>query len=106
FISMSHPKIEIVQQQWWLFSFTNDIRTKVYATYLDILPQDLASLLLGMVFGVQPPMSFNFLNSLKMAGVMHIIAASGMNITLVAAAVMSLTGSFLRRKMVMGIPLS
>jgi len=40
--------------------------------------------LLGIVFGIKEDFSKDFLQSIKVVGVMHVIAASGMNVTMVS----------------------
>jgi predicted membrane metal-binding protein len=61
--------------------------------YNTLLP-DLSSLLLGIVFGIKVPMSANFLNSLRIVMVLHVIAASGTNITMVAGFLSSIFTCF------------
>lgn len=61
----------------------NRIRQQISHTFYEYLPNDLAGLLLGIVIGVKVNFSPQFLNSLKLSGVMHVIAASGMNVAMV-----------------------
>ena len=106
FLTVSFPKIVISQNQSVLAVWTQKIRSHVAATYSEILPDDLSALLLGMVFGVQQQMSKAFLTSLQVTGVMHVIAASGMNITLIAGAVMGMTNRLFNRKLAILISLA
>lgn len=48
-----------------------------------ILPEPHASLLAGMLFGVRATMPPEFYQSLRITGTLHIIALSGMNITII-----------------------
>ncbi len=99
--SMDYPKISFVKTsvpQDAGLAVTAFIRQSVTALFNNNLPPDLSSLLLGIVFGIKAPMSTNFLNNLRIAGVMHVIAASGMNITMVAGFLSSILTLFLRRQ--------
>ncbi len=84
FISVSYPDVAVTPQQDSIAKFSEYIREKVSDTYAASLGTDMKGLLIGMVFGVQQNMSPNFLQALRVSGVMHVIAASGMNITFIA----------------------
>jgi competence protein ComEC len=60
-----------------------------------------AGLLLGMVFGGKQGLPGDFVEKLRVTGVMHVIAASGMNVTFVAGALLSLLGRCMRRQFVL-----
>ncbi|MCL5435295.1 MAG: ComEC/Rec2 family competence protein [Patescibacteria group bacterium] len=97
--TMYFPKISLVKPQFNpLLAVTAFIRQSVTTRFNNNLPPDLSSLLLGIVFGIKAPMSANFLGNLRIAGVMHVIAASGMNITMVAGFLSSIFTLFLRRQ--------
>ncbi len=76
------------------------VREKVQRIYAHALGQDEAALLLGVVLGVKSPMSQTLLSAFKTTGVMHVIAASGMNVTLVGAFLVGLLGKWMRRQYV------
>ncbi len=97
YLTIPQASVSVNDQQSVLSTLTNSLRKHVYKIYLVILPADYAALLMGIVFGVQQPMSNNFLTDLKNAGVMHVIAASGMNITLIGGMVMSLSRKYFQR---------
>src|SRR3989344_1284608 len=88
---MKNPKIEPVKNEKDLFSasvksllsLTSYIRQKVEHTFNLYLARDEASLLMGIVFGIKSQMNNDYFTALKNAGVMHVIAASGMNVTMV-----------------------
>ena len=97
--SLYFPRIEAVKSdKGFLLAITSFIRQSVTNLFNKILPPDLSSLLLGIVFGIKSPMSKEFINSLRLAGVMHVIAASGMNITMVAGFLSSIFMLFLKRQ--------
>src|SRR3989344_6060991 len=66
--------------------FGPDILTSVINSYL---PEPHASLLNGMLFGINLKTSKNFYDQLKIVGLLHIVVLSGMNITLLGSIIMS-----------------
>src|SRR3990167_749770 len=73
--------------------FTPQIFTSVINSYL---PEPHASLLNGMLFGINLHTSKAFYEQLKIVGLLHIVVLSGINITLLAA-IIALSTSFLGR---------
>lgn len=61
------------------------------------LPEPHASLLNGILFGINLKTSPDFYNRLKVVGLLHLVVLSGMNITLLASLIGSSTASFGRR---------
>jgi len=97
--TMYFPKIEAVKSERGPFlAVTSFVRQSVTDLFNKALPPDLSSLLLGIVFGIKGPMSKEFVDNLRLAGVMHVIAASGMNITMVAGFLSSIFMLFLKRQ--------
>jgi competence protein ComEC len=84
-LTLSFPRIESVKNsENYFLAIINSIRQKIIVSFQNILPKDSAALLLGIVFGIKVDFSKTFLANIKTVGVMHIIAASGMNVTMVA----------------------
>lgn len=75
------------------------LRQKIMKNYAQYLPQTASSLLSGIVLGVKQPFSQEFQKALQTTGLMHVIAASGMNVTLVASFLLGIFGKFLGRRM-------
>jgi len=97
--SMNFPKIEAVKNsENFILAFISSIRQKIISLYQKSLPVKPASLLLGIVFGIKETMPKEFSDNLKMAGVMHVIAASGMNVTLVGGFLSSILVFLVRRQ--------
>ncbi len=97
--SQNFPKIEYVKtDKDLILAVITFIRQRVLGVFNNALPPDLASLLLGIVFGIKAPMSNSFFNSLKLSGVLHIIAASGMNVTMVGGFLSSFFIIFFKRQ--------
>jgi len=84
-LTLSFPKIEVARKSNGDFlAVVNSIRQKIIASFQVVLPKDASALLLGIVFGIKEDFSKTFLQNLKIVGVMHVIAASGMNVTMVS----------------------
>lgn len=70
--------------------------TSLINTYL---PEPHASLLNGIVLGVDLQTTYTFKEYLKNVGLIHIVVLSGMNITLLSAVILQTTVSWLGRKL-------
>lgn len=77
---------------------TSWIRKKAKTIYESHLPPISSSLLLGIIFGGKHGMPKDFEEKLQVTGAMHVIAASGMNVTFVAGFLISGLSSFLNRR--------
>lgn len=66
--------------------------------YRNALPEVSANLLMGIVFGAKEQFPTNFWSDLQATGVLHVIAASGMNVTFVSAALLYTLGFLVSRK--------
>lgn len=62
-----------------------------------LLPEPENSLLLGVVFGSQQNMSGDFWNKLKQTGTLHLVVASGQNVTMVSWFIMAIFALVLAR---------
>lgn len=75
------------------------IRQHSREVFIRVLPQPQAGLLAGIVLGTREKLDWELWHSLKKTGTLHIIAASGMNVMLLAKiAIDSLINIFSRRK--------
>lgn len=98
-VTMFFPKIEAVKnEQNYILSVASLVRQKVIILFEKTLDQTSSSLLLGIVFGIKKEMPLEFTDSIRKVGIMHVIAASGMNVTMIAGFLSSLFGFFLNRK--------
>jgi competence protein ComEC len=106
-LTLSFPKIESVKNgENYFLAAINLIRQKIIADFQSVLPKDSAALLLGIVFGFKVDFSKTFLANLKTVGVMHVIAASGMNVTMVAGFFFYLFSLIWRRRTAIVLSLS
>ncbi|MBP9719245.1 MAG: ComEC/Rec2 family competence protein [Candidatus Levybacteria bacterium] len=96
--TMSYPKIEVVANNNPLLHFITPIRSHIIWLFDTSLPQPAGNLLLGIVFGIDEGMPKAFDEVLQTAGVLHVIAASGMNVTIIGGFLASLFGRILRRQ--------
>lgn len=74
--------------------FSPSIFTSVIDSYL---PEPQASLLNGIIFGVDLKTTKSFYQQLKIVGLLHLVVLSGSNITLIGAVVGNLTAYFSKR---------
>ena len=91
------PKIEKNEHDVF-FTLTGGIRQSVEILYRKYLPPTSAELLLGVVMGGKTGMNESFVNDLQTSGVMHVVAASGMNVTFLAGFLLTVTSRLFARK--------
>jgi competence protein ComEC len=75
------------------------IRERAIDIFESALSPIHSALLLGIVFGIKQNMPDEFLDILRDGGVVHVIAASGMNVSMVAGSLFFITVRFMRRRM-------
>ena len=79
-------------------NFLFKIRTKIITFYQKVLPEPHASLVAGITLGSKASIPEDFWNSLKKTGLAHVVVASGMNVTLVASFLLSISFLYFSRK--------
>lgn len=75
-----------------------DFRRKLEQILNQVLPEPHSGLISGIFLGVQKSLSNDFYEALKVTGTLHIIVASGMNISLSAGALADFLSKFLSKK--------
>lgn len=104
---MYFPKIETVNNpaNLWQGSLKsiNLLRQKLITMFSKTLPSPSSSLLLGIIFGIKEQMPKDFSDNLRTAGVFHVIAASGMNVTLIGGFISLFFTYFLKRQIAIGL---
>lgn len=103
FISMIFPKVEAKNPSakdllGEGLAITSFVRQKIMSFFQSTLAQTHSSLLLGIVFGVKSGMPSDFFEYLRISGVLHVVAASGMNVTMTGGFLSSIFVLFLRRQ--------
>lgn len=96
------PEIQIANKSSNIFQTSlkkiNTFRQKIIMLFSETLPSPSSSLLLGIIFGIKEQMPKDFSDNLKTTGVFHVIAASGMNVTLIGGFISSFFAFFLKRQ--------
>lgn len=92
-IEVMDPTFDVVGNQkvggWGrVLAMLSRVRQAVVKTYQKSLPEPHASLAAGILLGVKQTMPYEFYQSLIKTGTVHIIAASGYNVTIAARTVM------------------
>ncbi len=82
-----------------LSAYAKAIREQSKNLFESTLPPISASLLMGIVFGAKEHFPDDFFDALQSTGVLHVIAASGMNVTFISAALLYSFGYFMRRQL-------
>ncbi|GIW62057.1 MAG: hypothetical protein KatS3mg089_0909 [Patescibacteria group bacterium] len=97
--TMSFPQIQIIQNDInLLFISATWIRERIRETFSASLPPTASSLLLGIVLG-QKSLPDEFVKDLQSTGLMHVVAASGMNVALVAGFLMTFLNHYFNRSL-------
>jgi competence protein ComEC len=104
---MYFPKIETLNTSSNILQSglkqVNIIRQKLISIFSKTLPSPSSSLLLGIIFGIKEQMPKDFSDNLKNSGVFHVIAASGMNVTLIGGFISAGFAFFLKRQIAIGL---
>lgn len=99
FLSLYYPKMEKIASSFNpLFEASVWVRERSSRLFYETLPPIPASLLLGILFGAKESFPQYFSDDLQRTGVLHVIAASGMNVTFFTGSVMFSLGAFLQRR--------
>lgn len=106
-VLMYFPKIEIVNNSSNILQLSlrkvNLLRENLISLFARTLPSPSSSLLLGIIFGIKEQMPKDFSDNLKTTGVFHVVAASGMNVTLVGGFISSILTFFLKRQIAIAL---
>lgn len=98
-LAMYLPKIEARKVKInAVLSIGFALRQKMQEFYENIFSQESSSLLLGIVLGVKGSFGKDFQEALQLAGVTHVIAASGMNVAMVSGFFTEIFSHFLKRQ--------
>ncbi len=89
---ISNPEITVINKNEAdniLFSFLFNMRQRLDKSVMSVLPFKEAGVLKAVLFGDEGAMSEDFKTKLNQAGLRHIVAISGMNITIIASILMA-----------------
>lgn len=97
-VNGSELKNPVIRQLKHQTNFLPNFRNKLLDFYKQGLPEPHSSLVAGIVIGSKESIPFDFWDSLRRTGTLHVVVASGMNVTFVAAFFLSLFICFLPRR--------
>lgn len=104
FTSMNNPTIQRDDTDHNFVTGTATfIRKKATKLFQENLTAASAGLLNGIIFGGNQDLPQKFLTQLRVSGVIHVIAASGMNVTFVASALIGIMGAIFKRQIALTI---
>ncbi len=95
-LTIQNPQIK-AKNSGFLPLFT-PLRQKIIDFCENNFSQPYSGLLVGIIFGIKSLLTDQITRSFRITGLSHIVAASGMNVTLVAGFLISLLGAFLKRQ--------
>jgi len=102
--SLNYPAIQVIENKHGLFKRTSFpqllflFRQRLEKVFSQSLNEPQSNLLAGILLGVKREMPPDFYQNLQKTGTLHIIVASGYNITVVAGFCLQVFLRFLRRK--------
>lgn len=95
--SINYPEFDLIEK-----GVDSNLILKVREDIINLFSSSLepkySALVLGITFGIKQEMPQDFHDKLEKTGLLHVIAASGMNITMVGGFLMSLFAIFLKRQ--------
>lgn len=92
-----NPEIEIEKDSFGL-SLLSGMRTQISSVFQKTLSKNESALLIGIVFGIRQGMDKELMDALRNVGVLHVIAASGANVSMVGGFLLVFFGAFLKRQ--------
>lgn len=96
-LKMVDPSYEVVGSSGGLLVSLFRVREKWLNIIGRSLPEPMASLAGGILLGVNDRMPYQFYQQLVESGTLHLVAASGYNVSVVAEILLQLVGHFLSR---------
>ncbi len=98
--TLNYPKIEASSRENYLKSAKiYFIRQRIIDVFNANLDKNSADLMLGIVFGIKQNLNKDFSKEIQVVGLTHVIAASGMNVTLVSGFLFYLLSYFFKRQL-------
>lgn len=95
---LKNPRIEKIEEKNLLIKTAIFVRSRIENIVLQVLPSKEAGLFLGIILGVRDKIDNAFYDKLKVVGVLHIIAASGQNISILASILLISLSTLVKRK--------
>lgn len=96
---LKNPKVTKFNDSGSFLAVSKFIRQKVSSAVMTVLPAKEAGLLLGIVLGVRDKIPPGYYEELRSVGVLHVVAASGANISILAGFLLPIFQSFVKRRL-------
>ena len=96
---LKNPKMTPQEHTDYLLAFSKNVRQKVEDSAITTLPSREAGLLLGVILGVRDKIDNAYYEMLRNAGVLHVIAASGQNVSIAAMLLLVIFDKVVKRRM-------
>lgn len=87
-------------------SFIFSLRNRVLNLYDEYFPEPDSSLVKGIVLGTKSSLDFEFFEALRKTGTLHVVVASGTNITLLGALLLNVLSPLVNRRKAVFLTLS
>jgi competence protein ComEC len=97
-LQVDESKGEGVSVRFSLLHVLFDIRSKLMQNFMIFLPEPQASLLGGILLGVKRELPSRFFDALRSTGTLHVVVASGYNVTVIAGVIAYIVTSLLSRR--------
>ena len=97
-MSMYFPEIKKTEESGGILRAIGNLRERIISILERTLPSPSSGLLMGIIFGIKESMPESFSDNLKTSGVFHVVAASGMNVTLIGGFFSSFFAIFFKRQ--------
>jgi competence protein ComEC len=105
--TIDHPVIEhINRENTSVLAVIYSIRQNIIDYFKLHLDSASAGLLLGIVFGIKDNLPPEFLDQIQKTGVMHVVAASGMNVTMISGFLFYLFILFFKRRQAIALAIA
>lgn len=96
---LNQPQIKKIPLQNPVLSLLKPIRQRVLEAIMSSIPSREAGLLAGILLGVRDKIEPDYYSDLRNAGVLHVIAASGQNVSIVASLILLLFERIIKRRL-------
>ncbi|MGE5042133.1 MAG: ComEC/Rec2 family competence protein, partial [Candidatus Levyibacteriota bacterium] len=96
--SVSFPKVTVIENNNMLLGSAAFLRQRISDSFFASLPKNEAALLFGIVFGGSGNFDDSLYQAFRNTGVLHVVAASGMNVTMVSGFLIVFLRRFLNRQ--------
>jgi len=95
---LDNPRIQILEKKLY-FQAAQQVREKIISSFQAYLPSRQAGMSLGIVLGLKEGIDKDMYEQMKKTGVVHVIAASGANVSIMSAFLLTVINTLVRRKL-------